>query len=172
MSCLGRAGPCACSQPNLLPGHPGGTTTPERPRAPPAADWLHGTGVVRASVGPMAVLGLFAAVRAAPGPWQRVACAAAGFRGRCPGKGYAVGRAQVSRSAGLVVRPGAAGGEAAGPAAQAFLASWEMAVTRQLTWSAFRSCLKHRCFLHAPPPPDSMRFGGLWGGGKATPPGA
>ncbi|XP_070265292.1 haloacid dehalogenase-like hydrolase domain-containing 5 isoform X4 [Myotis yumanensis] len=43
----------------------------------------------------MAVPGLFAAVRAAPGPWQRVACAAVGFRGRCPGKGYAVGSAQV-----------------------------------------------------------------------------
>ncbi|XP_059540395.1 haloacid dehalogenase-like hydrolase domain-containing 5 isoform X10 [Myotis daubentonii] len=43
----------------------------------------------------MAVPGLFAAVRAAPGPWQRVACAAAGFRGRCPGKSYAVGPAQA-----------------------------------------------------------------------------
>lgn len=109
----------------------------------------------------MAVLGLFAAVRVAPGPWQRVVCAAAGFRGRCPGKGYAVGRAQVSRSAGLVVRPGAAGGEAAGPAAQAFLAFWEMAVTRQLTSSAFHSCLKHQCLPHALPPPDSRRFGGI-----------
>lgn len=166
MSCLGRAGPCACSQPSLLPGHPCGTTNPERTRAPPAADWLHGTSAVRASGGSMAVPGLFAAVRAAPGPWQRVACAAAGFRGRCPGKGYAVGPAQVSRSAGLVVRPGAAGWEAAGPAAPAFLASWEMAVPGQLTSSAFRSCLKHQCFLHALPPPDSRRFGGLARGEK------
>lgn len=109
-SCLGRAGPCTCSQPSLLREHPCGTTTPERPRAPLAADWLHGTGVVRANGGPMAVLGLFAAIRAAPGPWQRVACAAAGFRGRCHGKAYAMGPAQVSRSSGLVVRPGTAGG--------------------------------------------------------------
>ncbi|XP_054576321.1 haloacid dehalogenase-like hydrolase domain-containing 5 isoform X2 [Eptesicus fuscus] len=51
----------------------------------------------------MAVLGLFAAVRAAPGPWQRVACAAAGFRGRCPGKGYAVGRAQSQPTFGFLL---------------------------------------------------------------------
>nr|KAF6368631.1 haloacid dehalogenase like hydrolase domain containing 5 [Myotis myotis] len=43
----------------------------------------------------MAVSGLFAAVRAAPGPWQRVACVAAGFRCRCPGKSYAVGPAHA-----------------------------------------------------------------------------
>lgn len=54
----------------------------------------------------MAVLGGFSAVRAASRLWRRAACAAAGLRGRCPGRGYAVGAAQVSRSA----RGGRAGG--------------------------------------------------------------
>ncbi|XP_039725162.1 haloacid dehalogenase-like hydrolase domain-containing 5 isoform X2 [Pteropus medius] len=82
-------------------GHAPGTTTPERPREPLAADWLRGgqgpeperrSVHVRASGGRMAVLGFFSAVRAAPWLWRR---AAAGLPGHCPGKGYTVGPAQV-----------------------------------------------------------------------------
>lgn len=54
---------------------------------------------VRACGSRMAVLGGFSAVRAACRLWRRAACAASGLRGRCPGRGYAVGVAQVSRSA-------------------------------------------------------------------------
>ncbi|XP_019612838.1 haloacid dehalogenase-like hydrolase domain-containing 5 isoform X2 [Rhinolophus sinicus] len=42
----------------------------------------------------MAVFGSFSAVRAVPWLWRRAAYAAAGLRGLCPGKGYAVGPAQ------------------------------------------------------------------------------
>lgn len=107
-------------------GHAAWTTTPERPREPLAAEWLRGghgpeperrSVHVRASGGRMAVSGFFSAVRAAPWLWRR---AAAGLPGHCPGKGYTVGPAQVrtvqvSRSAELVVRPGAAGGRSCRP---------------------------------------------------------
>lgn len=82
---------------------------------PPASDWMRGGGGhrrdqrsahVRVSDGPMAVFRSFSAVRAVPWLWRRAAYAAAGLRGLCPGKGYAVGpaqvrTAQVSRSTGL-----------------------------------------------------------------------
>ncbi|KAM5250371.1 haloacid dehalogenase-like hydrolase domain-containing 5 isoform 4-T4 [Hipposideros larvatus] len=64
----------------------------------------------------MAVFGSFSAVAAVPWLWRRIAHGAAGLRSLCPGKGYAVGlaqvrTAQVSRSARIGVRPGAAQGK-------------------------------------------------------------
>ncbi|XP_045056516.2 haloacid dehalogenase-like hydrolase domain-containing 5 isoform X2 [Desmodus rotundus] len=51
----------------------------------------------------MAVLGVFAAVRAAPRLWRRAARAAAGFRGPCPGRGYSVNPAQSPPTFGFLL---------------------------------------------------------------------
>ncbi|XP_054442666.1 haloacid dehalogenase-like hydrolase domain-containing 5 isoform X2 [Pteronotus mesoamericanus] len=51
----------------------------------------------------MAVLGVFAAVRAVPGLWRRATRGAAGFRGPCPGRGYSVGPAQSPPTFGFLL---------------------------------------------------------------------
>ncbi|XP_049738093.1 haloacid dehalogenase-like hydrolase domain-containing 5 isoform X1 [Elephas maximus indicus] len=51
----------------------------------------------------MASLGWIVAVRAARGPWRRVARTAAGLRGPCPGRGYAVGSAQSPPTFGFLL---------------------------------------------------------------------
>ncbi|KAF6339457.1 haloacid dehalogenase like hydrolase domain containing 5 [Rhinolophus ferrumequinum] len=51
----------------------------------------------------MAVFGSFSAVRAVPWLWRRAAYAAAGLRGLCPGKGYAVGPAQSPPAFGFLL---------------------------------------------------------------------